>query len=468
MYKTQIKELLDEKGKLITKLRSIIDLTEREKRDLRADEKSESDKISERLDAIEDRISTMERAMEGEEEEKEDDREEDGKAEKDDKEDRSTKIVNGKRVVQLPEQRSKPQVSKGVKLPERRDGEDDSDYNLRCRRSSVAYLKAFVRYVLHGERGLHSSFEKRDVQADIDFVGGFLIMPQQFVSQLIKFTDNLLWIRQLATKFTLPNAQSLGAPVLDTDPDDSDWTNELATGNVDNAFAVGKRELVPFPIAKRLKASNKLLRMANVSSTFSVYDAESGLGPIENFLMSRLAYKTAVPQEKAFLTGSGVAQPLGVFTASTRGISTGRDVSTGSTTGITSDGLISAKYTLKQQYHKTARWLWSREAVKRIRQLKDSYGQYLWQPGLQLGQPDMLLEMPLMMSEYVPTTFTNGSYVGMLGDFSFYWIADSLNYQIQKLVELYAEANQTGFIVRAEVDGMPVLEEAFARIVCGS
>ena len=35
---------------------------------------------------------------------------------------------------------------------------------------------------------------------------------------------------------------------------------------------------------------------------------------------------------------------------------------------------------------------------------------------------------------------------------------------VQRLVELYAETNQTGFIGRVETDGMPVLAEAFARV----
>ena len=45
-----------------------------------------------------------------------------------------------------------------------------------------------------------------------------------------------------------------------------------------------------------------------------------------------------------------------------------------------------------------------------------------------------------------------------------YHIVDALNMQVQRLTELYAESNQTGYIGRAEVDGMPVLEEAFARL----
>ena len=72
--------------------------------------------------------------------------------------------------------------------------------------------------------------------------------------------------------------------------------------------------------------------------------------------------------------------------------------------------------------------------------------------------------MPIFMSEYAPNTFTTGLYVGILGDFSNYWIADALNMQIQKLVELYAATNQDGFISRMESDGMPVVSEAFVRV----
>ena len=41
-----------------------------------------------------------------------------------------------------------------------------------------------------------------------------------------------------------------------------------------------------------------------------------------------------------------------------------------------------------------------------------------------------------------------GLYVGMIGDFSQYWIADALSFSVQRLVELYAATNQTGFIGR--------------------
>jgi len=84
--------------------------------------------------------------------------------------------------------------------------------------------------------------------------------------------------------------------------------------------------------------------------------------------------------------------------------------------------------------------------------------------GLAADRPDTILGHPFMESEYAPNTFTTGQYVGVLGDFSFYWIADALTMQIQVLTELYAETNQNGYIGRKETDGQPVLEEPFVRV----
>jgi HK97 family phage major capsid protein len=96
--------------------------------------------------------------------------------------------------------------------------------------------------------------------------------------------------------------------------------------------------------------------------------------------------------------------------------------------------------------------------------VKDGQGQYLWSQSVREGEPDRILGMPMVVSEFVPNTFTTGKYVGLFGDFSHYWIVDALSMQMQRLNELYAETNQVGFIGRLETDGAPVLEEAFVRV----
>jgi HK97 family phage major capsid protein len=272
---------------------------------------------------------------------------------------------------------------------------------------------------------------------------------EQFSNQLIQKVDDQVFIRGLATKETVANAQSLGVPSLDSDPADPDWTFELDTGGDDTNMAFGKRELFPHPLAKQVKISNKLLRMS------PMVDAK---------VIERLSYKFAIAQEKGFMTGSGAEQPLGVFTPSANGISTGRDVLTGSATSILADSLFDAMYTLKAAYQAKAVWIFHRDGIKIIRKLKDSQNRYLWEPAITAGQPDLILGRPFYMSEYAPNTFTTGLYVGIVGDFSRYLIADALSMQVQRVVELYARQNQTGFIGRLETDGMPVLEEAFVRL----
>jgi HK97 family phage major capsid protein len=314
-------------------------------------------------------------------------------------------------------------------------------------RASEEYRNQFNDMLARGYR----PDEHRALQGDSQVGGGYLVAPEQFVNRLIESLRDQVFIRQLSTVIPVQKATSLGVPVLTARPDDAEWTVELKTGSPDTAMSFGKRELHPHPAAKRILVSTFLLNNAVLS--------------VDQIVRDQLAYKFGITQERAFISGSGSGQPLGVFTASPTGIDTDRDIATGNTTtAIGADGLINAKYALKAQYQKTARWIFHRDAISGIRKLKDGNGQFLWQPGLVGDKPDTILEVPFFMSEYAPNTFTTGKYVGIIGDFSFYWIADSMEFSIQVLKELYAESNQIGYIGRMECDGQPVLSEAFARL----
>ncbi len=293
-------------------------------------------------------------------------------------------------------------------------------------RALKEYGEAFNRF-LRGGLGNLTQAEFQNMVASNDPAGGYLVAPQQFVEEILKKVDDMVFIRQWAQVEKLLTAESLGRPTLDTDPADADWTSELATGN-ETDMVFGKRELRPNPLAKRIKASNKLMR---VSTT-----------PMEQLVRDRIGYKFGVTLEKAYLLGDGVNKPLGVFTASNDGISTARDVATGNTTTApTFDGLIEAKYALKGAYWKNAKWMFHRDGVKTLAKIKNSDGDYIWKESVRVGEPDTILNLPVFMSEFVPNTFTTGKYVGILGDFSYYQIVDALDMQIQRLNELYAETN---------------------------
>lgn len=322
---------------------------------------------------------------------------------------------------------------------------------LRNQRRSTPEYCAATRAYLRAGIGLYGPEERSALSAGIDSEGGFTYPSEQFVNTLIKFSDDLTFIRGMATVVQVSNADSLGAPSLDTDPADSEWTSEVVIPSPDTTIAFGKRELHPHPLAKEIDVTTTLL-------------ARSLLG-IESFVAQRMAYKFGITLEKHFLTGSGANQPLGVFTASATGISTARDVSAGNaTTAFTYDGLVAAKMSLKGAYQAGAVWMFHRDGIKMLMQIKDGEGRPMWQPSMLQGQPDTLLGNPVLMSEYVPNTYTTGLYAGILGDFSAYWIAEAMTFRIQRLNELLARTRQVGFIGVQEIDGMPVLEEAFARV----
>lgn len=458
-----------DRAKLCADARKIVDAADAEKRKMNSEERASYDKIMDAVGTLKEQIDSLEALCDADDDSDEDrddmdaegaagadeEREGEGDDEEDEEEDDERARSTRKRMQERrgrgrkvpPEGRGQSRTHRDVQRP----GESRAAFQHRVRRNQPAYRAVFADYLLRGLPAIQAGLASRAISADNDITGGYLVAPQQFVADLIIFVNNLVYVRQKATKYTVTAAQTLGAPSLDTDISDSNWTAELATGNEDASMAFGKRELQPHPLAKRIKVSNKLLRMSAI--------------PAEKLVMERLAYKFAVTEEEAFYTGTGGSQPLGLFTASAMGISTGRDVVAGTTTAPTADGLRSAKYTLKAQYWPEAEWHFNRTVVSLLAQLKDSMGRYLWgEGGINSGEPDQLLGFPINMSEYTPNTMTTGLYYGGLFCCKHYWIADSEQLTIERLVELYAETNQTGFIARRELDAMPTLEEAFVRL----
>lgn len=333
---------------------------------------------------------------------------------------------------------------------EERQAKRESAVSLDYQTDSVR--AAMLKFLTCGLDSLNA-IERRDLQADVAAAGGNIVTPQQFNAGVLVAANNSTFIRKLAQKFTLGTASSLGVPGLSADVADADWSTEVAPVGNDTGMQFSKRSLTPTMLTKQIKVSQKLLTAGSPSADIFVSD--------------RLGYKFGITQEKAFMTGTGTAQPLGLFTASANGIDTSRDIATGNTTtAIGADNLINVQMSVKGQYRRSpsAGWIFHRDAVKNIRLLKDSQNRYLFEASLQAGSPDMLLGSPIFESEYAPNTFTTGLYVGLYGDLSYFWICDQLDLTVQRLNEVYVATNQIGFIGRMSVDGQPVLAEAFARV----
>lgn len=334
-------------------------------------------------------------------------------------------------------------------------------------RGSDEYQDAFRRFLRSGrpQAGLieGGSGPQMALQSDNAEQAGYLLASEQFAAEMLKEVDDLLHVRRRARIHTVREADSLGIRARTSKASTFAWSAELEVSTEDSSLKYGKRILRPQHLTGMIKVSRDLLRRS--------------LGGVEAEVRFEMARDAGEVMEDAYLTGTGDRQPLGVFTASSDGISTSRDVVTGSNTNFTADGLLDAKYALKSQYRNGARgelsWMFHRDGINKIAKLKDNDGQYLLRVGLGFaadnGMPeDLLLGFPVDESERAPNTFTAGNYVGILANWRYYEIADALDMEMQSLFELYASTNQVGYIGRVKTDGMPTLEEAFVRLKCGT
>lgn len=183
-----------------------------------------------------------------------------------------------------------------------------------------------------------------------------------------------------------------------------------------------------------------------------------------------MAFNAAVAEaeDDAFIAGiGGQLQPGGVLTnllVQARKTNSGVAAAMSDSTHNGVDALISCLYSLMKTYRRNATWAMNSTTESVVRKFKDTNGQYLWQPPVQAGTPATLLGRPLVNPEGAPDIAANAFPI-VIGDFrSGYKIRDRAGISVQRLVERYAEYDQTGFLLKRRVGGAVVKAEAFSCI----
>ena len=276
------------------------------------------------------------------------------------------------------------------------------------------------------------------LQIGTDSEGGYLV-PDEYEHTLVEALEEENVFRQLA-KVIRTSSGDRKIPVVATKGTASWIDEEGAYLESDDSF--GQVSIGAYKVGTMIKVSEELLND-------SVFDLEA-------YISREFARRIGAKEEEAFFTGDGSGKPLGVL-AATGGAETG--VTTASATAITADELIDLFYSLKAPYRRNVVWVLNDSTIKAIRKLKDNQGQYLWQPSLTAGAPDLLLGKPVRTSAYMPAIAADAKTIAF-GDFSYYWIADRQGRSFKRLNELYAATGQVGFLASQRVDGKLVLPEA--------
>ena len=302
-------------------------------------------------------------------------------------------------------------------------------------RASDAYRKNFWN-------AMRSKTPDRSItdalQIGTDSEGGYLI-PDEFERTLLSGLEENNIFRTLANIIQTTSGDRK-IPIVASHGSAAWVDEEGAYSESDDAFA--QITLGAYKLGTMMKVSDELLND-------SVFD-------LENYLSGEFARRIGNAEEDAFINGDGVGKPTGILAAKGGGEI---GVTTSSGTAFTADDLINLYHSLLTPYRKKAVWLMNDSTVQFIRKLKDSNGQYLWQPSLVAGTPNTILGCPVMVSRYMPEIGAGNKAVAF-GDFSCFWIADRQGRSFMRLNELFAAHGQVGFRGSQRVDGKLILPEA--------
>ena len=275
------------------------------------------------------------------------------------------------------------------------------------------------------------------LQVGTDTEGGYLV-PDEYERTLVQALQEENKLRSLC-KVIHTSSGDRKIPLVASHGTASWVDEEGQIPESDDSF--GQISLGAHKVASIIKVSEELLKD-------SVFDVES-------YIATEFARRVGDAEEAAFINGDGAGKPIGLL-HSTNGAAAG--VTAASATAFTADELIDLVYSLKAPYRKHALFLFNDQTLKAIRKLKDGNSQFLWQPGLQAGQPNTLLGYRYETSYHMPLIGAGAKPI-LFGDFSSYWIADREGRSIKRLNELYAATGQIGFRVTQRLDARLVQQE---------
>lgn len=269
-----------------------------------------------------------------------------------------------------------------------------------------------------------------------DESGGYLV-PDEYDRRLIEALEQENIFRKLATTINTTGLHKINVAAVKPA---AAWVEEGEALTFSDA-TFDQVILDAYKLHVAVKVSEELL-----------YDNAFNL---ETYLLNSFAKALGNAEEEAFLTGDGKNKPTGILNATGGGevgVTTAAD-------SIKADEVIDLVYKLKRPYRKNAAFITSDSTLAQIRKLKDSNGNYLWQPALTAGEPDRILGYPVYTSAYMPK-IAKGAAVMAFGDFSYYNIGDRGTRSVAELKELYAANGLVGFVSKERVDGKLILPEA--------
>lgn len=292
-----------------------------------------------------------------------------------------------------------------------------------------------LRSFLRGEqRSVAVAPERRDLVKGTATAGGNTV-PTTFYGRLVEHMVEVSGVLAAGpTLLETASGESIEVPTTTAFSTAALTAEAAAIAESDPAFA--KRTLGAWKYGATIQVSRELIDDTAVD--------------LLGFIAAQAGRAVGNALGAALVTGSGSSQPAGVATQATAG-------KTGAATTPTTDDLIDLMYSVISPYRASSScyWMFRDATAAHLRKLKDDNGQYLWQPSLVLGQPDMLLGKPVATDPNVAAADNSAKSV-LFGDFAAYWVRLAGGVRFERSDDFAFSSDLVTFKVVARADGMTV------------
>jgi len=267
-------------------------------------------------------------------------------------------------------------------------------------------------------------------------------LPTSFVGQLYRVLVDTSTIRQAnPSVFTTSSGENLVVPRA-TAYANALWTAEGGTLTASDP-TLSSVTLGAYKVGTIIQVSYELLH-------------DEGFD-VAGFIASEAGMMLGVTVDTAYVAGTGTTQPTGFNAAATVALTAA--TGTGSTTSLPTSGavqgadvLIELYHSIVPQYRPRASYIMHDATVKVVRKLKDSTGQYLWQPALVAGQPDTILGRPVYPDPHMPQIGVTTVPIAF-GDFRGYFIRDVTPLRFERSDEFAFGTDLVSFRALYRTDG---------------
>jgi HK97 family phage major capsid protein len=288
--------------------------------------------------------------------------------------------------------------------------------------------------------------EQRATQAvtSTGSAGGFAL-PEQIESAIARLSVDISPIRQLATVRTVGTSDY--KELFDINGAGFEWVGEAGARSQTNTPDLA--EVAP------------TFGMASAKPQASEESLDDLFFNVESWLVDSAAEAIAQGEGAAFVAGNGTNKPTGFLAGpaplttadASRAFGTLQYIASGQAAAMPTslDTLYDIVYALRARYRRNAAWVANKLLLAALRKYKDTTNNYLWQPSVAAGQPDMFMGYPVAEAEDMPVVAAN-AFPLAFGDFKEgYLIADRVGMRITR-----DEITTPGFVkfyVRKRVGG---------------